>query len=132
MRDNERGPCRNAIDAAVFATMRGQGIEAVVAPIFAGHHDHIVGLAAQARLPVISDHRHFAEAGALLTYGMDDRIQMRQSPSFVDRILKGESPAEMPIEQPIKFYMAVNRRTAAARGIEIPDSVLLQADEIVE
>jgi len=113
--------------------MKGQGIEAVVVqPIFAGHHDHIVGLAAQARLPVISDHRHFAEAGALLTYGLDDRIQMRRSPSCVDRILKGESPAEKSTEQPIKFYMAVNRRTAAARGIEIPDSVLLQADEIVE
>ena len=113
--------------------MKGQGIEAVVVEsIFAGHQDHIVGLAAQARLPVISDHRHFEEAGALLTYGIDDRIQMRRSTSFVDRILKGESPAEMPIEQPIKFSMAVNRRTAAARGIEIPDSVLLQADEIVE
>ena len=55
-----------------------------------------------------------------------------RSISIVDRILKGESPAEMPIEQPIKFYMAVNRQTAAERGIEIPDSVLLQADEIVE
>src|SRR5437870_5599867 len=86
--------------------MEGQAVEpAVVQPIFAGHHDHIVGLAAQARLPVISDHRHFAEAGALLTYGLDDRIQMRRSPSCVDRILKGESPAEMPIEQSTKFYM---------------------------
>lgn len=104
----------------------------MVQPIFAGHQDRIVSLAAQARLPVISDYRHFAEAGALLTYGIDDRIQMRRAASFVDRILRGERPAEMPIEQLTNFSFVVNRRTAAALGIDVPESVLLQVDEVIE
>jgi putative ABC transport system substrate-binding protein len=123
----------NVIDAALFETMQRQGVEAVmVQPIFAGHQDRIVSLAAQARLPVISDYRHFAEAGALLTYGIDDRIQMRRAATFVDRILRGERPAEMPIEQLTNFSFVVNRRTAAALGIDVPESVLLQVDEVIE
>jgi putative tryptophan/tyrosine transport system substrate-binding protein len=123
----------DAIDAAIFETMKRQGAEAVVVqPIFTGHQDRIVGLAAQAQLPVIADYRFFAQAGALMTYGIDDPAQMRRAAGFVDRILRGGNPAEMPIEQPTKFRLVVNRRTAAAFGIDIPESVLLQADEVIE
>ena len=67
-----------------------------------------------------------------MTYGIDDPAQMRRAAGFVDRILRGGNPAEMPIEQPTKFRLVVNRRTAAAFGIDMPESVLLQADEVIE
>jgi putative ABC transport system substrate-binding protein len=123
----------DAIGTPVFEAMKGEGVEAaVVQPIFTGHQDKIVALAMKSRLPVISQYAVFAKAGALLTYGVDDVSLMRRAAYYVDRILKGAKPAELPIEQPTKFQLVVNFKTAKALGLTVPSSLLVAADEVIE
>jgi putative ABC transport system substrate-binding protein len=84
------------------------------------------------RLPAIAAAREYAEAGLLLTYGIDLRDQFRQSAVFVDKILKGAKPADLPVEQPTKFELVVNLKTAKALGIDVPPTLLARADEVIE
>jgi putative ABC transport system substrate-binding protein len=122
-----------AIDGQTFAAMKREGVEAVVVqPIFMGSQDGIVSAATKAGLPVISDYPTFAEAGAVLTLGTNDKAQMKRAAYFVDRILKGDKPADLPIEQPTTFIMAVNVRAAKALGWTIPESFLIRADRVIE
>jgi putative tryptophan/tyrosine transport system substrate-binding protein len=122
-----------AIDEALFADLKRDGAEAVVVqPIFSGHQVRIVALAMKSQLPVTSDFLVFAEAGALVTFGIDRDGQSRRAAYFVDRILKGTSPADLPIEQPTAFVLGVNAVTAKALGLTIPPSLLFRADVVVE
>jgi putative ABC transport system substrate-binding protein len=122
-----------AIDATVFDAMKRNGAEAVIVqPIFAGHQARIVSLANGAGLPVIADWAMFAEAGAVLTYGIDDLAQMRRAAYFVDRILKGSSPGELPIEQPTETRLAVNVGAARRFGWTIPTTLIARADDVIE
>ena len=84
------------------------------------------------RLPAIAAAREYAEAGLLLTYGIDLRDQFRQSAVFVDKILKGAKPADLPVEQPTKFELVINLKTAKALGIIVPPTLLARADEVIE
>lgn len=125
------GPAR--IDPAVFETMRHEGAEAVIVqPIFMGHQERIIPLANAARLPVVADYSLFAQAGAVFTYGINDHAQMRQAAYFVDRILKGAHPGDLPIQQPTEFRLVVNAGAAKRFGWAIPLSVLARADEVIE
>jgi putative ABC transport system substrate-binding protein len=122
-----------AIDETVFKDMKSEGVQAVVVqPIFMGTQNKIVSLAMKAQLPAISDFLLFAEAGALVTYGVDDDGQLRRAAYYVDRILKGTSPADLPIEGPTSFKLGVNTATAKALGLTIPQSLLFRADLVVE
>jgi putative tryptophan/tyrosine transport system substrate-binding protein len=122
-----------AIDEALFSDLKRDGAEAVVVqPIFTGHQVRIVALAMKSQLPVTSDFLVFAEAGALLTFGIDRNGQSRRAAYFVDRILKGTSPADLPIEQPTAFTLGVNVITAKALGLTIPPALLFRADVVVE
>lgn len=122
-----------ALNEAVMEGFRRAGAEAIVVqPIFSGHQTTIVTLATRSGLPVVADYAAFAKAGALLTFGTDDVSQMRRLASYVDRILKGESPANLPIEQPSVFKIVVNLRTAKAFGFTIPPSVMIRTDEVIE
>jgi putative ABC transport system substrate-binding protein len=122
-----------AIDETVFKDMKSDGVQAVVVqPIFMGTQNKIVSLAMKAQLPVISDFLLFAEAGALVTYGVDDDGQLRRAAYYVDRILKGTSPADLPIEGPTSFKLGVNTATAKALGLTIPQSLLFRADLVIE
>ncbi len=121
------------LDAETFEALRRGGAEAVVVqPIFAGNQARIVGLANEVGLPVIADFAMFADAGALLTYGIDMDANMYRAAYFVDRILRGASPAELPIEQPTETKLVVNLAAAERFGWTIPPSVLARADEIIE
>ena len=122
-----------ALTEDVMQGFRRAGAEAIVVqPIFIGHQTKIVTLATLVGLPVVADYAVFAKAGALLTFGTDDVAQMRKLASYVDRIIKGEQPANLPIEQPSVFKTVVNLKTAKALGLTIPPSVMIRTDEVIE
>lgn len=123
----------DAIDQAVFDDMKRAGVEAVVVqPIFTGSQNKIGPLAKKSQLPIVSAYPVFAEAGALITYGTTDDGPMRRTAYYVDRILKGAKPADLPIEQPTTYHLVVNVLTAKALGWTIPESLLFRADRVIE
>jgi putative ABC transport system substrate-binding protein len=105
----------------------------VLSPIYAAYRDEVVSFAAKARVPLSFDTRALArEPGALLSYGVDISVLFRRSATFVDKILKGANPADLPVEQPTKFEFVINTRTARALGIAVPGTLLARADEVIE
>jgi putative ABC transport system substrate-binding protein len=118
-----------------FAAMTRQGADALVTELSAftlHHRDQIVALAATSRLPAMYQGREFAEAGGLVSYGTDRLDQWRRAALYVDKILKGATPADLPVEQPRKLELAVNLKAAQALGLTIPPSLLFQADEVIK
>ena len=101
-------------------------------PFFARHADRIIEIAIGQRLPSMFIFKRYAELGGLMSYGADPIAMYRQGATFVGKVLRGAKPTELPVELPTKFEMAVNLRTAKAIGIELPTSILLRADEVIE
>ena len=97
----------------------------------ATHRTRILQLAAQRRLPVMSDLREFVDDGGLMSYGPSVSDLFRRAATYVDKILKGAKPADLPVEQPTKFELVINLKTAQALGITMPPSLLLLADEVI-
>jgi putative ABC transport system substrate-binding protein len=91
----------------------------------------VVKLASKARLPAIYGFRLYVDEGGLMSYGPNYEDMLRRSAGYVDKILKGAKPGDLPIEQPTKFELVVNLKTAKALGITIPQSILLRADEVI-
>jgi putative ABC transport system substrate-binding protein len=100
--------------------------------MFRAHRVRIVKLAARHRLPATFSDRSFAEAGGLMSYGPDGKAIFRQLGNYVDQILKGAKPGDLPIEQPTKFELVINLKTAKALGLTIPQSLLQRADQVIE
>jgi putative tryptophan/tyrosine transport system substrate-binding protein len=96
------------------------------------HRDSIIKLAARYKLPAIYPFRYYAVEGGLLSYGPDTVDPVRRAVAYADRILKGEKPAEMPVQAPTKYELVINLKTAKALGFTIPPSVLARADEVIE
>ncbi len=120
--------------AAAFTTAKRKRAGALIlmsSPLFYIHRRQIGALSLQARLPVISAFNPVAEAGALMSYGPDVPAAWRRAAYYVDRLLKGAAPGELPVEQAWKLKLAVNLKTAKALGITIPESILLRADEVI-
>src|SRR6266566_3874461 len=124
----------NALEQA-FAIMVKERAQAFVVQgdtVLFNYRSQIAELALKNRLPVASLQRELAEAGFLLTYGADIPDLYRRSAVFVDKIFKGTKPADLPVEQPTKFELVINLKTAKALGVEVPPTVLIRADEVIE
>ena len=111
---------------------QAQALYVVEDPIFFAHRVSLLQLASAARLPTIHELRRFPEAGALMSYGPDLHDLFRRSAIYVDRIFKGAKPADLPVEQPTKFELVINLKTATALGLEVPPTLLAIADEVIE
>ena len=125
---------RTEIDAAitVLAQEPGGGLIISADPFINTHRSLIMALAERHRFPAIYGIRQFVSEGALITYGPDTIDIVRRSTSYVDRILKGEKPADLPVQAPTKYELAINMKTAKALGLDVPDKLLALADEVIE
>jgi putative tryptophan/tyrosine transport system substrate-binding protein len=101
-------------------------------PLAQRHRDLIVTLASRHKLPAVYFDRVFAAAGGLISYGPDYIDQYRRAAAYVDRILKGEKPADLPVQGPTKYELVINLKTAKALGLTVPESLLARADEVIE
>ncbi len=127
-----RGPAE--IEAAFAAVVRGRAgaLSIAPSPMFFSHRKRLAELAMKHRLPTIVGLREYAEAGGLVSYGADNSDMFRGAALYVDKILKGAKPADLPMEQPTKFELVINLKTAKALGLTIPPSLLQRADQVIE
>jgi putative ABC transport system substrate-binding protein len=119
-----------AVDA--FARMPTGGLLVLPDVTNLIHRDQIIALAARHRLPAVYPYRYYAASGGLLSYGSEQADLFRRAASYVDRILKGTSPGDLPVQAPTKYELVINLRTAKALGLEIPATLLARADEVIE
>ena len=117
---------------ATLARERPDALIMLADPLTMARQHRIVEFATQHRLPMISELKAFAEAGGLMTYGPSLPDLLRRSAVYVDKILKGAKPAELPVEQPMKFELVINLKTAQTLGLTIPPTLLFQADEVIQ
>jgi putative ABC transport system substrate-binding protein len=117
---------------AAMARARAQAVLVLATPIFFGERQRLGELAIAHRLPTMSQVRDYAEAGGLMSYGADLADLYRRGAIHVDKILRGAKPADLPVEQPTKFELVFNLRTAKALGVTIPQSLLQRADQVIE
>ena len=96
------------------------------------HRELIITLAARHRLPSIYPYRYYVADGGLISYGTDTIDQFRRAASYVDRVLKGEKPADLPVQAPTRYETVLNMKTAKALGLDVPTAILLRADEVIE
>jgi putative ABC transport system substrate-binding protein len=115
-----------------FARSSNSGLIVTANALATRHRDLIIALAARHKLPAVYSARYFAAAGGLISYGPDFVEQYRQAAGYVDRILKGEKPAEMPVQAPTKYEIVINLKTAKSLGLTVPPSLLARADEMIE
>ena len=126
----ETGEIERAV--ADFARAPNGGLIVIVSPAGRLYRDLIIALAAQHKLPAVYQERQFVAAGGLMTYGVNFTDQYRRAATYVDRILKGEKPADLPVQAPIKYELVINLKTAKALGLEIPATVYARATEVIE
>ena len=117
---------------ALFAQNPNSGLIVTGSPGAVFHRDLIIALAARHRLAAVYYDRYWAAAGGLISYGPDLLDQLRRAAGYVDRILKGEKPADMPVQAPTKYELVINLKTAKAFGLTVPPSLLARADEVIE
>jgi putative tryptophan/tyrosine transport system substrate-binding protein len=127
------------IERAVAAFARGAlvsgasgGLVVTTSALSALHRELIIALAARHKLPTVYYRRYFVTSGGLISYGYDLVEQFRRAAGYIGRILKGEKPADLPVQAPTKYELIINLKAAKALGIEVPATVLARADEVIE
>jgi putative tryptophan/tyrosine transport system substrate-binding protein len=127
---HDPGEIERAVTA--FARTSNGGLVVTASALTLVHLDRIVALAARLRLPAVYPRRLYVDAGGLASYGFDVFDQFRRAAGYVDRILKGEKPADLPVQAPTRYELVINLKTAKALGLRVPDTVLARADEVIE
>jgi putative tryptophan/tyrosine transport system substrate-binding protein len=127
-----RGISETELVIAAQAREPNSGLIVMPDPFMVAQRAAVASLAARHRLPAISAYRFYTERGALLSYGNDVTDSFRRAASYVDRILRGEKPADLPVQAPVKFELAINLKTAKELGLEVPPTLLARADEVIE
>jgi putative ABC transport system substrate-binding protein len=117
---------------AEFARTKNGGLIIVPGALAVRHRELIVALSAHHRLPAIYPYRYFTISGGLMSYGPNPADQFRQAAGYADRILKGEKPADLPVQNPTKYELVINLKTAKALGLDVPPTLLARADEVIE
>ena len=122
------------LDAAFRSLAEGspQMLLVLSSPFFSPHRSHIADLAIQQRLPAMFIFKTYAQAGGLISYGNDPTVMYRELGLYVSKILNGAKPVDLPVEQPVKFELVINLKTAKAIGVELSTAILLRADEVIE
>jgi putative tryptophan/tyrosine transport system substrate-binding protein len=118
-------------EIAAFARSPNGGLVVTVGGT-AIHRDLIIALAAKHRLPAVYPYSYFVSAGGLISYGPDTIDQYRRAAVYIDRIFKGEKPADLPVQTPTKYNLAINLKTAKSLGLAVPYAMLTRADEVIE
>jgi len=129
---NVRDPREIERAVATFARFPNGGLIVAASALVVVHRDLIVALADRYKLPTVYWDRSFVSNGGLISYGTDLIDQQRQAASYIDRILEGEKPADLPVQAPNKYELAINLKTAKAIGLSVPHSLLARADEVIE
>jgi len=127
---HDAGQIERAVVA--FASEPNGGLIAATGGGVINHRALIVALAARHRLPAIYAYRSHVVSGGLMSYGLDNLDQFRHAAGYVDRILRGEKPADLPVQAPTKYELVINRKTAKALGLNVPPALLASADEVIE
>jgi putative tryptophan/tyrosine transport system substrate-binding protein len=117
---------------STFAREPNGGVIVTASPLAAVHRNLIITLAARHRLPAVYPFPYFATSGGLISYGPDQVDQFRRAASYVDRILNGEKPADLPVQHPTKYELVINLKTAKSLGLDVAQSLLARADEVIE
>ena len=122
------------IEAALTMLGREPGGGLILPPdgLTPAHRKMIVDLTLRYKIPMIGQSREFPRDGSLMSYGVDLNDQYRQAAAYIDRILRGEAPAHLPVQQPVKFELVINLKTAKALGLTIPETLLATADEVIQ
>ncbi len=126
----DAGEIERAVGA--FAQAANGGLILTASALAPVHRDLVIGLAARYRLPTVYYERYFVSAGGLISYGPDQLDQYRRAAGYVDRILKGEKPADLPVQAPTKYELVLNLKAANALGLSVPQSLLARADKVIE
>ena len=129
---NVRDPGEIERAIADFARLTNGGLIVTASALAAFHRDQIVAVAARHKLPAVYYRRAHVDAGGLISYGPDLPDQLRRSATYIDRILKGEKPADLPVQDPTRYELVINLKTAKALGLDVPPSLLARADEVIE
>jgi putative ABC transport system substrate-binding protein len=127
-----RDPAEIENSVAAFARAPNGGLMLTASGLSGLHRDLIISLAAKYKLPATYHERSYAAAGGLVSYGPNFVDQYRQAAGYIDRILKGERPADLPVQAPTKYELVINMKTAKALGLDIPPTLLARADEVIE
>jgi putative ABC transport system substrate-binding protein len=127
-----RGPANFDRAFSDMTRARAEALTVLSTPVFDSERGRLVDLAAKNRLPTVYSFRTYVEAGGLMSYGPNIADSFRRAATYVDKILKGAKPSDLPVEQPTKFELVINLKTAKALGLTIPQSVLGRADQIIE